>query len=654
MGPHVPHHEFARDLDKQQKLCRDIGVPATNATKIQYYVESIYTSDIFDGKEMQAWEVKPIEEKPGMPPRTISSCSIRAKKSSMPSVSHAPTDMQAPTALHHVPIRPSQQEYTDHAAFLTTAQNQLLQKVEQQQEEFLTQTTKFMTLLNTKTPAPAPAPPTTSTGQPRASLTQLTTGPRSQRTHTDDPLFVSCFPPQHRVTNSKAWRRKQSHKTHHRITTHHTATKPSMTTTALKQGIMNGSIASVVSDTGATSTAGAPHDPFEETTTISSKIFIIPIGSMAKATKVAKLLPNVQTPANIVNIVPSLGQTLLSGSKFADAGYTAVYDKAEVNFYDTNTIHITEKAVLTGYRCTHTGLWCVPLRPIITNENEDTLVLDSTCGHQSTNTRYKVPPITRIHDYSHASLELPPDDHRRNIAEKAIQTWKDHFVLALSGTADNFPLHLWCQLIPQMERQLNLLQQSHSNPKILSFAHLYSHHNCNSHPFVPIGMEARVRAKPHHQKSFAQYCTKGFVLGTSIEHYRCWTIWTPVFRSTRISATVFFKHKYITNPTVTPADAIIAATENLAHVLMSITAATHLNATQLADLTRLHKIIQPASTDESPVSPTLNTTHNTQPKHNTAHPIVSDSDSNMSPQSSNSTPTHHSIHPNNLLHFLQG
>eukprot|EP00804_Cyclotella_cryptica_P024848 CCRYP_020552-RA/>CCRYP_020552-RA protein AED:0.54 eAED:0.47 QI:0/-1/0/1/-1/1/1/0/197 len=55
--------KFAWDLDKQQKLCRDIGVPAANATKIQYYVESMYTSDIFDDKEMQAWEVKPTKEK---------------------------------------------------------------------------------------------------------------------------------------------------------------------------------------------------------------------------------------------------------------------------------------------------------------------------------------------------------------------------------------------------------------------------------------------------------------------------------------------------------------------------------------------------------------------------------------------------------------
>ena len=36
---------------------------------------------------------------------------------------------------------------------------------------------------------------------------------------------------------------------------------------------------------------------------------------------------------------------------------------------------------------------------------------------------------------------VPPDDHRRNAAEKAMQTWKDHFVAVLSSTADDFPLH---------------------------------------------------------------------------------------------------------------------------------------------------------------------------------------------------------------------
>ena len=43
---------------------------------------------------------------------------------------------------------------------------------------------------------------------------------------------------------------------------------------------------------------------------------------------------------------------------------------------------------------------------------------------------------------------VPPDDHRRNIAKKAIQLWKDHFVSVLSGASSTFPLRLWCHAIP--------------------------------------------------------------------------------------------------------------------------------------------------------------------------------------------------------------
>ena len=32
-----------------------------------------------------------------------------------------------------------------------------------------------------------------------------------------------------------------------------------------------------------------------------------------------------------------------------------------------------------------------------------------------------------------------PDDHRRNIPKKTIQTWKDHFVSVMRGAAATFP-----------------------------------------------------------------------------------------------------------------------------------------------------------------------------------------------------------------------
>ena len=37
---------------------------------------------------------------------------------------------------------------------------------------------------------------------------------------------------------------------------------------------------------------------------------------------------------------------------------------------------------------------------------------------------------------------VPPDNHRRHLAERAIQTWKAHSIAVLSGTATDFPIHL--------------------------------------------------------------------------------------------------------------------------------------------------------------------------------------------------------------------
>ncbi|KAL7474549.1 hypothetical protein ACHAW6_000520 [Cyclotella cf. meneghiniana] len=61
-------------------------------------------------------------------------------------------------------------------------------------------------------------------------------------------------------------------------------------------------------------------------------------------------------------------------------------------------------------------------------------------------------------------------------------------------TDTKFPLHLWCQLLPQMECQLSRLGRN-SYPHISAYADLYGHHDYNTHPFVPIGMKAIVHDK---------------------------------------------------------------------------------------------------------------------------------------------------------------
>ena len=55
---------------------------------------------------------------------------------------------------------------------------------------------------------------------------------------------------------------------------------------------------------------------------------------------------------------------------------------------------------------------------------------------------------------------VPPHDHRRNIAEKAIQVFKAHFISILCGADKSFSLHLWDRLLGQAEHTLNMLRTS--------------------------------------------------------------------------------------------------------------------------------------------------------------------------------------------------
>jgi hypothetical protein len=74
------------------------------------------------------------------------------------------------------------------------------------------------------------------------------------------------------------------------------------------------------------------------TGTMPTAVFHLPNGATAAATMIHKLHHNLREPARSINIVPCLvGNSLLSTVKMVEAGYTAIYDDKEVNFYDTLT-----------------------------------------------------------------------------------------------------------------------------------------------------------------------------------------------------------------------------------------------------------------------------------------------------------------------------
>ena len=47
---------------------------------------------------------------------------------------------------------------------------------------------------------------------------------------------------------------------------------------------------------------------------------------------------------------------------------------------------------------------------------------------------------------------IPPEDHCRNLCKISIETFKDHFIGVINECAKKIPMHLWGQLLPQVEQ----------------------------------------------------------------------------------------------------------------------------------------------------------------------------------------------------------
>ena len=97
---------------------------------------------------------------------------------------------------------------------------------------------------------------------------------------------------------------------------------------------------------------------------------------------------------------------------------------------------------------------------------------------------------------------VPPHNHRRNAAERAIQTFKNHFVAILCTTDKRFPLNLWCRLLPQAVTSLNLLRRSRLNPRLSADAHLNGPFDFNRTPMAPLGTKVILHETPRQRQTW--------------------------------------------------------------------------------------------------------------------------------------------------------
>ena len=128
----------------------------------------------------------------------------------------------------------------------------------------------------------------------------------------------------------------------------------------------------------------------------------------------------------------------------------------------------------------------------------------------------------------------------------------------MAGVDPTFPLKQWDKPLPQTELTLNLLRQSNAAPTTSAQAHVFGNFDFNRMPLAPMRCAEQIHEESSQRRSWAPHSADGFYLGTSPDNYRAHRIYVKATNAERVSETVFFKHKYLTNPTVTHADRVRA------------------------------------------------------------------------------------------------
>ena len=204
----------------------------------------------------------------------------------------------------------------------------------------------------------------------------------------------------------------------------------------------------------------------------------------------------------------------------------------------------------------------------------------------------------------------PPHMHRRNAAERAIRTFKNHFIAGLCSCDPHFPLHLWDQLLPQAELSLNLLRGSRINPQLSAHAQVFGQFNFSSHPIGPPGTQVLVHEKPTNRASWAPHATEGWYLGPALESYRCYRIWTPTTRRQRICDTISWFPTKVAMPQSSSLDTIQAALHDIRRALLQPHPASPLpplsdsNLQALRTMTELFEPTLPSHVDTEPLDST--------------------------------------------------
>jgi hypothetical protein len=215
---------------------------------------------------------------------------------------------------------------------------------------------------------------------------------------------------------------------------------------------------------------------------------------------------------------------------------------------------------------------------------------------------------TRHHNIAYQLV--PPHCHRRKAAERAIRTFKEHFVVGLSSVDPSFPVHLRDRLLSQAEITLNLLRTSRLNPQLSAATHYHGLVDYNKRAFAPPGCKIIAHEKPGKRRTWAPHGQHGYPLGPAMHHYRCQNVYISTMASKRIVDTLELFPRNYQMPQLSSTDRLLMAAKDMTdafqnpHPDVPFASVGDDTIKSLADLAAIFKLkLQHAPSLATPASP---------------------------------------------------
>ena len=128
---------------------------------------------------------------------------------------------------------------------------------------------------------------------------------------------------------------------------------------------------------------------------------------------------------------------------------------------------------------------------------------------------------TIVEDWCTTYQLVPPNVHRRNVAEISIRTFKAHFLSVMAGVDPNFPKFMLDNLLVHTELKSNLLRKATLKPITSAWEYFNGDFDYTETPLGPIGCKLIIHNTSNKRRSWDQRVREGFSVGPALQQYRC-------------------------------------------------------------------------------------------------------------------------------------